>query len=263
MEVSVIFLNDLLQSFSPDVRATIYSVSNWLFWGMFCSIFLVYIIRRKKLSIVRSIFVFLIPYIADYAVGFYAGGVTSLAKNFLSFEIPGFYPVHFILRMLITVLAVALVAKCDFADIADKFILAFFVSRPFHCIACLAYGCCHGAEVEWGIWSGREETTVLPLRAFELILCLGIFVLFHLAYLKGKFKFKGQLCAIGTMAFGVIVLIFDILCTDPAKSLGFISSVGLFSIFNILVGFVMYFYFSQGESERARIKAIKEKGKRA
>ena len=61
----------------------------------------------------------------------------------------------------------------------------------------------------------------------------------------------------------MIVLLFDILCTDPAKSLGFMSSVGLFSIFNIIVGFVMYFYFAQGESERTRIKAIKEKNKRA
>lgn len=230
-------INDFLKGLTDVQNQTLYSVFNTLFWVVFSVVFVVYINKSKKLSVLKTIIVLIIPYAVDYIIVLVAGIIKMLSAPYVF--IPTYYPVYFVPIMFATSAVIYLFIKTEFYDVLDKFILSFFISRPCHCIACLCYGCCYGVDADWGIYSSVEDTTVVPLRLFEIVVVVGLWWINHWLYINKKFKYKGQCAALGTIEFGVLIFIFDMFCTTPSKFLIYSSAVGISAFMTIIIGVIM------------------------
>ena len=230
-------INNFLRSLTDAQNQTLYSVFNSLFWIVFSIVLIIYINKSKKLSVVKTIIVLLIPYVVDLIIVAVAGIIKTLSAPYVF--IPTYYPVYFVPIMLATSAVIYPVIKTDLLDVMDKFILSFFIARPCHCIACLCYGCCYGADADWGIYSSVEKTTVIPLRLFEIVVVLGLWSINHWLYINKKFKYKGQCAALGTIEFGILIVLFDMFCTTPAKFLIYFSAVGISSFLTIIAGVIL------------------------
>ena len=99
--------------------------------------------------------------------------------------------------------------------------------------------------MEWGIYSGAKGKTIVPLRAYEIVLVLILWGVFFFMKKKDKFKYKGQCAALGTVGFGVIVFVFDILCTSPDARILFLSAVGVSALMTVAMGCLMIFVFKK------------------
>ena len=236
------FINGFLRSLEYEQLQTLYSNINSLFWVVFSVVFLVYIRKSQKISWLRLILVLAIPYAVNSIIMLFAGVIKTISDGI----IPTFYPVYFVSIMCATTGVTALVLKAKFTNIMDKFVLSFFISRPCHCIACLIAGCCYGIDVDWGLYSYNTGTTVLPLRAFEILILVSLFFVGNWFYTHKKFQYDGQCAALGTIAFGAWIFIFDIFCTTPSKIFfHLLSAVGISASMTFIAGIIMLFVFSK------------------
>lgn len=253
-------INEVLRGLSEAQTQLLYNMFNMLFWVVFSIALLIYINREQKLSKIKIALVLVIPYAVDLIIVGVAGIIKTLTASVVFF--PTYYPVYFVPIMLATSAVISFVIKMDLAKVMDKFILAFFLARPCHCLACLCYGCCHGVIVDWGLYSCTEDANVIPLRFFEIIFVLAFWVINRRLYVNQKFKYRGQCAAQGTIEFGVMMVMFDRLCTTPSKFFLSLSMVGITAWLTIVAGLIMLHVFSKEKQPPAKIKHNQTKKRR-
>ena len=252
-------INEFLKTLSLEQRELLYTASNLTFWIAFGIVLTLYIRKSHKLSVLQTVGVFVIPFAVNYVIVFIAGLIKTAAAPIV--EIPTYYPVYFLPILYSTVTVICPVVRLGFREVADKFLLSYFIARPFHCIACLLYGCCNGGPAEWGIYSGVDELAVVPLRAFEIILVLVAWGVHHWLYIHGKFTFKGECAAIGSIVFGVLLALFDVLCTNPDPVFLIFSAVGISALITVAAGIIMLTHYAMKEKKR-RIRNEMRKNRR-
>lgn len=227
MEDFIIFMSELVyHGFTYDL---------FMFVGFMALLFF-YLWRGKVfgISVAKSLLLVFTVYPVAYAWmfiacwienGFQGFGANNVVRAFVYFPLIA-VPVSKMLKM-------------DWKKACDLLAPAPCLAQGVSHWGCTFYGCCHGFEVDWGIYNPQTGTYCFPNPPLEALTALIIVGILLYREKKRNYTIDGLAMPLMLMLFGTTRFLWEF-CRDNEKIWLGCSSLAFHALFMAVVGMSMY-----------------------